>query len=198
MPRIDPLPRESLPEYEDIFQGMVDSIGYVPNSFLTMARDPLLIRAVGALSDAAWYSKAVDEKLRRLVTYAYSQFAGSGYSAAHCACGAPELGLSLEKILAIHDHETSPLYDDAERAVLRVCRRAARIPTEVTDADMRELARHYGEPQRVAIITMICYMAFLNKWNEIIGTTLEDVPEAWARGHLAPVGWRSAQGSAQA
>lgn len=193
MPRIEPLPIESLPEYQDIFQGMVDSIGYVPNSFLTMARDPLLIKAVGAMSDAAWYSTAVSEKLRRLVTYSYSQFSRSFYSSAHCACGAPELGLSLEKILAINDYETSELFDDAERALLRVCRHAARIPGEVTDADMAELALHYSQEERLTIVSMICFMAYLNKWNEIVGTTLEDIPEQWAREHLEPVGWRSAK-----
>ncbi|RVD32383.1 carboxymuconolactone decarboxylase family protein, partial [Mesorhizobium sp. M4A.F.Ca.ET.020.02.1.1] len=72
MARIEPLPREQLAKYEPIFQGMVDSIGYVPNSFLTMARNPALLNAVGALSDAMWYPKTVGEPLRRLVTFAYS------------------------------------------------------------------------------------------------------------------------------
>jgi len=192
MPRIDPLPRSALPQYEDIFNGMVDSIGYVPNSFLTMARDPLLIKAAGALSDAAWYPKTVSEPVRRLVTFAFSQFSGVGYSAAHCACGAPELGLSMEKILAIHDYEVSPVYDEAERAILRLCRHAARIPSEVTDADVNALKQHFDTPQLMFIVTLICYMAFLNKWNDIVGSKLEPVPDAWAREHLQPVGWRPA------
>jgi alkylhydroperoxidase family enzyme len=171
---------------------MIDSIGYVPNSFLTMARDPLLIKAVGAMSDAAWYPTPVPEAVRRLVTFAYSHFAGSHYSSAHCATGAPELGLPMEKILAIFDYETSPVYTDAERAILRLCRHAARIPTEVTDQDMQGLKPHFDTQQQVFIVTLICYMAFLNKWNEIMATTLEDIPTAWAKEHLGPVGWRAA------
>lgn len=189
MARIEPLKREDLPEFEPIFQGMIDSIGYIPNSFLTMARDPAILKAAGAMSDASWYPTTVSEPVRRLVTWSYSQFAGVPYSSAHCACGAPELGLSLEKILAIHDYETSSLYDDAERALLRLCRHAARTPSEVTDADVKDVVHHFGEQRTLFIVGLICYMAFLNKWNEILDSRLEDKPLAWAREHLAPVGW---------
>lgn len=193
MARIEPLARETLPEYEAIFQGMVDSIGYVPNSFLTFARDPLLLKAVGALSDALWYPKTVSEPVRRLVTYAYSHFAGSHYSSAHCACGAPELGLSMVKIHAIFDYETSPVYTDAERAILRLCRHAARIPTEVTDSDVEALKPHFTTEEIVFIVGLICFMAFLNKWNEIANTRLEDVPLKWAQKNLFPVGWKASK-----
>lgn len=189
MARIEPLKREDLPQFESIFQGMIDSIGYIPNSFLTMARDPKILEAAGALSDACWYPKTVTEPVRRLVTWAYSQFAGVPYSSAHCACGAPELGLPLEKILAIHDYETSPLYDDAERALLRLCRHAAAIPAQVSDADVADVKKHFGEEQALFVVGLICYMAFLNKWNEILKTELEPVPLAWARANLEPVGW---------
>ncbi|MFL7960746.1 carboxymuconolactone decarboxylase family protein [Pseudomonas kielensis] len=189
-PRILPLERKDLPEFENAFQGMIDSIGYVPNSFFTMGRAPLLLKAVDAMSDAAWYPTTVEEPVRRLVTFAFSQFSQSHYSAAHCACGAPELGLPLEKILAIHAYETSPLYDERERALLRLCRHAARIPGEVTDQDVNDLKRFFDEEQVIFITTLICYMAFLNKWNEIIGTRLEDIPHEWAKANLQPVGWK--------
>jgi alkylhydroperoxidase family enzyme len=188
-PRIVPLPRERFPEFEPIFKGMDDTLGYVPNSFLTMVREPSILKAVGALMDAMWYPKTVPDALRRLVTYAYSQYAGSMYSSAHCACGGPELGLSMEKILAIHDYEASPVYSEAERSVLRLCRHAARIPSEVTDKDMGDLKSHYNDNEIVFITGLISMMAFLNKWNEIMRTTLEDVPYAWASMNLKPVGW---------
>lgn len=189
MPRIDPLPRENSPEFEPIFKGMEDSIGYVPNSFFTMARDAGILKAVGAMSDAFWYPDTVDEPLRRLVTFAYSHYSGSFYSSAHCACGAEELGLAREKIMSILDYETSAAYTEAERAVLRLCRHAARIPGEVTDADVEAVKAHYGVKTTTFITGLICFMAFLNKWNEICGTRLEDVPYEWAKANLGPVGW---------
>lgn len=192
MPRIAPLPRATVPQYEPIFKGMEDSIGYVPNSFLTMARDHGILTAVGAMSDAFWYPDTVDEPLRRLVTFAYSHFAGSFYSSAHCAFGAEELGLAREKILSIFDYETAPAYSAAERAVLRLCRHAARIPGEVTDADVAAVTAQYGVQVAAYITGLICFMAFLNKWNEICGTRLEDAPRAWAEANLRPLGWHLA------
>jgi alkylhydroperoxidase family enzyme len=123
------------------------------------------------------------------VTFAYSHYAGSYYSSAHCACGAEELGLAREKIMNIFDYETSPVYTDAERAVLRLCRHAARIPGEVTDKDVEDLKQHYSESIVTFIVGMICFMAFLNKWNEIAKTRLEDIPFKWASENLGPLGW---------
>jgi alkylhydroperoxidase family enzyme len=190
MARIEPLSRKSTPQFEAVYQGMIGSIGYIPNSFLTMARDPGLVEAIGKMSEAVWYPPTVPEPLRRLVTFAYSHFAGSYYSSAHCACGAEELGLAREKILSIADYETASVYSDAERAVLRLCRHAARIPGEVTDGDISALKKHFDANTIVFITGMICFMAFLNKWNEIMKTRLEDVPRAYAEKTLAAIGWR--------
>ena len=191
MPRIDPLPRTDTPELEDVFQPMEDALGYVPNSFFTMARHPGIARCAGSLMDAFWYPDTVDEPTRRLVTYAYSHFAGSYYSSAHCACGAEDLGLSKEKILAIHNYETSPVYTDAERALLRLCRNAAHIPTKVTDADVEAVKEYFDVSVATFVIGLISCMAFLNKWNEMCGTTLEDIPLEYALKNLGPVGWQN-------
>lgn len=189
MPRIEPLPRQAAPEHEQIFSEMEAALGYVPNSFLTMARNPLTVKAVGALMDAFWYTDDVDHETRRLVTFAYSHYAGSYYSSAHCACGAEELGLERDKIFAIFDYERSPVYNDRERALLRLCRTAARIPGEVQDADIADLKAFYDDNTITYIVGLISTMAFLNKWNELLKTTLEDVPNDWALNNLGPLGW---------
>ena len=189
MPRIDPLPREAAPEFDSIFQGMIDSIGYIPNSFLTMAREPGILSAVGTMCDEFWYPDTVSEPVRRLVTYAYSMFAGSHYSAAHCACGAEEEGLHRDKILDVLEYETSDAYSDAERALIRFCHHAANMPAEVTDDDMARLKAHYSEREVIFIIGLISFIAFLNKWNELVKTRLEDVPYEWSVKNLAPIGW---------
>ena len=37
---------------------------------------------------------------------------------------------------------------------------------------------------------MISMMAFLNKWNELLETTLEEQPANWADKNLQTIGWR--------
>ena len=189
MPHIDPLPRSAAPEFEDVFQAMEDALGYVPNSFFTMARHPAILRAAGSLMDAFWYSDTVDEPTRRLVTYACSHFAGSHYSSAHCACGATEMGLSETKILEINDFETNPIYSKDERTLLRLCKAAANCPSQVTPEIIAEVKTRFGAQVTTFIIGLISCMAFLNRWNEMCGTTLEDIPRTYAEETLKPTGW---------
>lgn len=184
MPRLSPLERNKLTEFESVFKEMEDALGYVPNSFFTMGRVPEIMRAVSGLMDHLWYPDRVSEPVRRLVTYAYSWFAGSPYSAAHCACGAEELGLSLEKIQAIEDYETSSVYSESERCLLRLCRHAAYMPARVEDEDIEQLRNHFSESEILYVIGLISCVAFLNKWNEIIQTALEPIPEEWATRNL--------------
>ena len=190
MPRIDPLPRSQAAEHEQILTDMEAALNYVPNSFLTMARNSKTLKAVGALMDAFWYSDEIDDETRRLVTFAYSHFAGSHYSSAHCAHGAEEAGLARAKIFAIFDFERSEIYNDRERAILRLCRNAARMPAEVRDDDIKDLKIYYDQNTITYIVGLISMMAFLNKWNEILNTTLETPPRTWAQQHLGPLGWK--------
>ena len=117
MPRIEPLVRENASEQEKTFLQMEEALGYFPNIFWTIARNRPIVKAVGAMMDAFWYSDDVDEETRRLVTFAYSHYAGSHYSSAHCVFGARERGLERSKILGIFDFDWSPIYDERERAI---------------------------------------------------------------------------------
>jgi len=49
MPRIEPVEREQLAEYEPVLQMVEQSMGFVPNSMLTMARKPGLLQAFAGL-----------------------------------------------------------------------------------------------------------------------------------------------------
>ena len=117
MLRTEPLVREDASEQEKPFSQMEEAFGYSLNSFWTMARNPPIVKAVGAMMDAFRYTNDVDEETRRLVTFASSHYAGSHYSSAHCVFGARERGLERSKILGIFDFDGSPIYDERERAI---------------------------------------------------------------------------------
>lgn len=189
MPRIDPLEEGAVPQFADVIAAIRADHGYVPNSFLTLARNPALLDAMGKCADALWYADTIEQPVRRLVGFAFSWFSGAMYSAAHLACGAEELGLPRGKLLAVCDYETSDVYDDGERALLRLCRNAARMPDELRDADISDLRRHYPEKTIVAITGLIAWHAFLNRWNDIMATTLEDKPRRYAEANLEAIGW---------
>lgn len=187
--RIPLLKRADLPQYEEIFSALEADQSYVSNSLYILARQPSLLTAIGAVHDASWYGVHLTEGMRDFVAYAYSMFRGVPYSASHCATNAERHGMPREKIVSIFDWETSPVYDEAERAVLRLCRHAARMPNEVTDQDVAGLRQHFDEAAVVAIVGLIAMMSFLNTWNSILATPLEAVPKKYAEEVLGPIGW---------
>ena len=56
---------------------------------------------------------------------------------------------SDEKIRAVWEFETSPLFSPAERAALRLGYHAALVPNEATKDDFDELKKHFDEGQIV-------------------------------------------------
>ena len=128
--------------------------------------------------------------LKRLVALVSSRSADCQYCMAHSALsGSTVKHLSLEKIAAALQYETSDLFNDAERAALRVAQAAAQVPNAVTDADFEELRNHYSDRQIIEIVAVVCVYGFLNRWNDTLATTLEPEPLALADEILAPKGW---------
>lgn len=193
MPRIEPLTKQQLPEFAAVINAIEQDHGYVPNSFLTLGRLPALLEANGLCADAFWYDDRLPQPLRRLTGFAFSFFSGAMYSAAHLACGAEELGLAREKLLSVRDFEQSPVYCEVERDVLRLCQHAARMPGEVTDHDITALRGHFDEQTVLLIVGLIAWHAFLNRWNSIMATRLEDRPKRYAETYLTELGWSLGQ-----
>src|SRR5258706_269699 len=99
-----------------------------------------------------------------------------------------------EKVRAVWEFETSPLFSDAERAALRLARDAAVVPNAVTDEHFVELRKHFSEDQIVDIVAQACNAAWSNRWNDTMATPLEPDPIAsmatvdptWDPGRNAP------------
>ena len=192
--RLDPLPPDHTPELKDQFNSFRKSLGFVPNSVLTMQRSPKLVRAFVALQGAIWGPDSeVESSLKRLIAHMSSRSAGDAYSMAHTASGALHFGVKPEKLAAVADYATSPLFSRAERAALAVAVAAGQVPNAVTDEMFVELRKHWNEAQIVEIVAAIAVTGFVNCWNPTLATTLEDEPMQVGRDHLAALGWQSGQ-----
>ena len=192
--RLDPLPSDHTPELEDQFNSFRTSLGFVPNSVLTMQRSPKLVRAFVALQGAIWGPDSeVDLGLKRLIAHMSSRSAGDAYSMAHTASGALHFGVKPEKLAAVANYATSPLFSPAERAALAVAVAAGQVPNAVTDAMFVELRKHWNEAQIVEIVAAIAVTGFVNRWNPTLATPLEDEPMQVGRDHLAASGWKPGQ-----
>jgi len=216
MARLDPLNRQDLPEFEPVWQAVERTMGFVPNSMLTMARDPELLLHFALLSRTAfgaenapvsWWERLrlfwrlavihlglgprradppVPYELRILVALAVSYAAGCRYCTAHSGYGAAEQGVGAEKLADLARYDVSPHFSAAERAALEVAFAAGRVPNEVTDGMFAALREHFTERQITDLMGTIAIMGFLNRWNDTLGTPLEAGPRTWQAGQ-APV-----------
>lgn len=191
MPRIPPVARADVPELEDVFSRAEAALGFVPNSFFVMARTPEILRAFTRLArEVIGVPGKVPLPLKRMAAYMASRTAGCQYCSAHTGETAVAVdGVPAEKLAAVWEYETSNLFDDAERAVLRVAQGAGSAPNAVTDADMKALQAHFDDDQIVEIVAAICLFGWLNRWNDTMATDLETRPLEFGLSTLAESGW---------
>ena len=190
MAHMKPLPLETSPELADDFAIFERILGFVPNSLLTMQRVPAMVAAFGKLTKAVMDPQGeVDLGFMRLVAHFASRAAGCQYCEAHSLIAAEIHGIEQEKIDAIWEYASSPLYSDAERVALDFALAAGSVPNEVDDELMSRMREHWTENQVVQILGAVCLYGFLNRWNDSMATDLEDSPRAMGDRVLRRGGW---------
>ena len=187
-PRIAPLPPD--PELSEPFEAARKSLGFIPNSLLIMQRKPKMVNAWVQMSAAVWDPESkVDRGFKRLIAHVASRAAGCQYCMAHTIEGAMHFGVGERKVSAVWDYQTSPLFSEAERVALDVAVAASAVPNAVTDGMFADMCKRWTDEQIVEIVGVIAVFGFLNRWNDTMGTPLEDAPLAAGEKYLAGGGW---------
>jgi len=191
---MEPIPAEDCidPELAEALGHFTRTLGFVPNSLLTMQRVPAIAMAVIQLNRAVFAADGqVDLGLKRLVAHVASTASGCQYCKAHTTVSATRHGVSDQKMAAIYDYATSPLYSPAERVALDFAMEAASVPNAVTDASYAALAEHWTETQIVELLGVVCMFGVFNRWNDSMATPLEEVPLGRAEELLGDRGWEA-------
>jgi alkylhydroperoxidase family enzyme len=77
-----------------------------------------------------------------------------------------------EKFAALPEYETSPLFDDLERLVIRYAEPMT-TRVQVEPALTEQLKKHLTPPQLVQLTLSIAAANFTNRFNEALATELE-------------------------
>ncbi|MBL6600093.1 MAG: carboxymuconolactone decarboxylase family protein, partial [Alphaproteobacteria bacterium] len=126
---IEPLPLDALAEVEDVISVARQASGYVPTSMRIMAHKPDILRAFGGLIGAIMRTETeLPMQMKWLVAHAVSTSAGCVYCQAHTAANGGKKGLAVEKSQEILNYRDSPLFSDAERAVIEFGLAAGEVP----------------------------------------------------------------------
>ena len=192
MARIEPLDTSELPaEVRSVLEYAEQLMGFVANDVLTMAHWPELLSVMHQLVAVIYGPGELDDGLKRLVAMVVSAASGCRYCQAHNAHGSSVVpGMSGGKVAAVWEFETSNLFDERERAALRVARGAGQNPNGVTDAEFTDLKLLFNEREIMEIMGVIGLFGFLNRWNDTLATELEPVPMNYALNHLPKDYWR--------
>jgi alkylhydroperoxidase family enzyme len=108
---------------------------------------------------------------------------------AHNAGGSLRSGIKDEKLAAVWEFRTSPLFDKRERVAIEFAIAAASQPNGVTDELFARMKQHWSEGEIVEITALIAYFGFMNRFNDTMATPLEDEPAEVAEKHIAAHGW---------
>lgn len=192
MPLLDALPEEALDadlaDHLGFFKG---TLGGIPNSIRTMALRPEIARAYTDLNIAvmADYGTAPPE-LKRLIGYIASFASGCLYCQAHMILASERFGASEERLGAVYDFESSPHFSAAEKAALAFAHAAASVPNAVTEDIAARLKAHWPDAAIAEITAVVALFGYLNRWNDSMGTALEELPHARGRQRLSnTTGW---------
>ena len=180
MSRVPPLAAATTPELAPLLEQAERAMGYLPDDVLSLCHWPELLQSLGGLVHTVLQTGDVDPSLKRLIGIISSRTQGCTYCTAHSSYGASQLGVDAEKINAVFEFETSLLFTEAERAVLRVAWHGALQPSAVTDDDFEALKAHFSEHEIVELVAVLSLYGFLNRWNGTMKTELEPAPAAFA------------------
>ena len=181
--------RETFPEFEELFKGVENAMGYLPNAYLGMAKRPELLKSFSGLIMTIFTQQGINPGLRQLIALASSLSAGCKYCQAHTSHGAERSGIDHQKIAEILKYKDSKLYSKSEKAVLDLAFAAGATPNTSSKEHFNELKKYFSDELITDIVSVISIFGFLNRWNDTLGTKLEDVPKDFIEEKLMPLGW---------
>lgn len=193
MPLIDPLTEEAMdPALREHVQFFKGPLGVIPNSVRTMAHRPAIARAFTDLNIAVMTDYgAVTPEFKRLLGYVTSFASGCLYCQAHMILASERFNASKERLADVFDFENSAHFTDAEKAALAFGYAAAQVPCAVTDAIGARLNAHWSQEAIAEIMAVVALFGYLNRWNDAMGSALEDLPLSKGEERLADAtGWQ--------
>ena len=190
MPLVDPLAPDADSEVARLAEFFNETLGFCPNSVLTMQRRPRIARAFIELNMAVMENQGrVTSVLKRLIGYVSSHAAGCRYCQAHTIRAAERYGADDEQMRNVWSFQTHEAFSDAERAALEFALAASTVPNGV-DGDVQERLRaHWDAGEIVEILGVVALFGYLNRWNDSMATTLEEGAVESGEQWLTADGW---------
>ncbi|CAF0992475.1 unnamed protein product [Adineta steineri] len=190
LPLVSPLSPDTNKDVAELAKFFNETLGFCPNSVLTMQHRPAIATAFIQLNKAVMANRGrVTSALKRLIGYVSSTKAGCQYCQAHTILAAERYGAEDEQLANICQYSTHPSFNDAERAALDFALAASSIPNAVNIPVTENLRQHWDDGEIVEILGVISLFGYLNRWNDSMGTSIEPGAIKAGEKHLTKNGW---------
>ena len=190
MPLIKPLSNIKDKETQELVTFFNETLGFCPNSVLTMQKNPALAKAFINLNMAVMENHgSLTSEFKRLIAFISSNTTGCRYCQAHTIRAAERYGASKERLENIWNFEDSDCFSDQEKVALQFAREASKVPVATTKAMEEELKQHWSENDIIEMMSVVALFGYLNRWNDVMGTSLEDDAIESANQYLKEKGW---------
>ena len=189
-PLVSPLDRSTNPELEEMVTFYEETLGFTPNSLFTMMRRPKISEAFMEMNRAVMENKGrVTSSLKRLIAYISSLSTGCRYCQAHAIRAAERYETDQEKLDNIWIYKTHSAFSEAERAAFDLAVAASAVPNAVDDEISERMREHWDEGEIVEILGVVALFGYLNRWNDSMGTQLEEPAAESGSRLLKKEGW---------
>jgi len=181
MPIVKPDAELHSPALQKLAELFNETLGFCPNSVLTMQKKPELAEAFVNLNIAVMKNNgSITSEQKRLFAFLSSSTTGCRYCQAHTLLAAERFGASRERLENIWDFENQDCYTESEKAAFRFVIAASKVPVAVTEDIESEMKTYWSDNQIVEIMGVVALFGYLNRWNDVMGTTLEDAAASFA------------------
>ena len=169
-----------------------ETLGFCPNSILTMQHRPAISKAFINLNKAVMTNEGrVTSALKRMIAWVSSNTTGCRYCQAHAIRAAERYGAEQEQLDNIWEYQTHSAFSEAERVALDFSLAASQVPNAVDDILKKRLYTHWNKGEIVEMLGVISLFGYLNRWNDSMGTTIENGAIESGDLYLAEHGWTS-------
>ena len=191
MPLVTPLSATYDLETKVLAEFFNETLGFCPNSVLTMQRQPSIAKAFVQLNMAVMENHGqLTSEFKRLIAFVSSNTAGCRYCQAHTIRAAERYGASQERLENVWDFQNQECFTVSEKAALCFAQEASSVPINVNLGTEAKLKEQWSDEDIVEIMGVIALFGFLNRWNDVMATSIEENAEISGRELLQNISWR--------
>ena len=189
-PLVSPLDRNSTQQVKEMATFYDETLGFTPNSLFTMMHRPRIAKAFLEMNQAVMENKgSITSSMKREIAYLSSMTTGCRYCEAHAIRAAERYGSSKERLENIWEYKSNAAFSESDRAMFDLAIAASQLPNGVSEEIKTRAKKFFTDGEIVEILGVVALFGYLNRWNDSMGTELENPAVKSAEEILGARGW---------